>query len=307
MDTFSQFCTPQKQGTRKKSQNASRALHIDVVSKRVCTILRTMIRYAIMLRQMNLINEEYVIFVVSTTGNGEFPTSARPFWRFLLRTSLPDDILSDLTFSVFGLGDSTYTRFCWAARMLCKRLKQLGAKPWFDEGEADDQHYLGYVFLSPSIDGALQPWIDSFKYHLDEDMPMPQTMKPIDDDELLPPRVRTCVTSKAPVPFVDKAETHATLTVNERITAQDHWQDVRLVELELDESTKLPTYEAGDVVCLMPENLPEKVEQLIRRLEWTDLADSQLKLFNNDPGTKKMLTQLGPCPLPSRLKTIAEA
>lgn len=92
---------------------------------------------------MNLIHECFVLFVVSTTGNGEFPSTARPFWRFLLRSSLPDTILSDLTFAVFGLGDSTYSRFCWAARMLQRRLLQLGAEPWLEEGEADDQHYLG--------------------------------------------------------------------------------------------------------------------------------------------------------------------
>ena len=106
-----------------------------------------MTRYVSRPIQTDSINEEFVVFVVSTTGNGEFPVSARPFWRFLLRSSLPDDILSDLTFTVFGLGDSTYARFCWAARMLSKRLKQLGAHLWFEDGEADDQHYLGYVLV----------------------------------------------------------------------------------------------------------------------------------------------------------------
>ena len=90
-----------------------------------------------------MINETLVIFVVSTTGNGEFPAPSRPFWQFLLRSNLPSDILSDLEFAVFGLGDSNYTRFCWAARMLQKRLQQLGGKKWLEEGEADDQHYLG--------------------------------------------------------------------------------------------------------------------------------------------------------------------
>lgn len=95
--------------------------------------------------QTDLINESYIIFVVSTTGNGELPVSARPLWRFLLRKGLPGDILSDLTFTTFGLGDSTYTRFCWASRMLHRRLQDLGAKEWLPSGEADEQHELGYV------------------------------------------------------------------------------------------------------------------------------------------------------------------
>lgn len=98
--------------------------------------------------QLALVDESHVVFVVSTTGNGEFPTSAREFWRFLLRKGLPNDILSDLTFATFGLGDSVYTRFCWASRMLYRRLRDLGAMEWFDGGEADEQHELGYVRLA---------------------------------------------------------------------------------------------------------------------------------------------------------------
>lgn len=227
---------------------------------------------------MELINETHVIFVVSTTGNGEFPVSARPFWRFLLRSTLPGDILSDLTFATFGLGDSTYARFCWTARMLHARLKQLGARPWMDEGEGDDQHYLGF-------DTILLPWLDELKTRLDEDMPMPEGSQPIPDTELLPPRVRSRVEKETPGPFHDHATLHATLVTNERMTAAEHWQDVRLLELDLDESASLPAYRAGDVVALMPENDPEEVEKLLERLGWTDVADQRLLLTNTDPRT----------------------
>lgn len=95
--------------------------------------------------QLALVDETHVVFVVSTTGHGEFPSPARAFWQFLLRKGLPDDILSDVTFTTFGLGDSVYTRFCWASRMLNRRLRDLGAVEWFERGEADEQHELGYV------------------------------------------------------------------------------------------------------------------------------------------------------------------
>lgn len=78
---------------------------------------------------------------------------------------------------------------------------------------------------------------------------------------------------------------HATLTTNKRMTAADHFQDVRLIELDLDENVDLPAYKAGDVVCLMPENAPEKVEQLIQRLEWSKEADKRLSLTDTDPCT----------------------
>ena len=116
-----------------------------------------------------------MIFVVATTGNGEFPVSARAFWRFILRKGLPEDTLSDLRFATFGLGDSSYARYCWAARMLNRRLCGLGAEEVFAAGEADDQHEFG-------VDGALDPWLKSLTNWFDEAMPLPEGMSPIPDD-----------------------------------------------------------------------------------------------------------------------------
>ena len=51
-------------------------------------------------------NEAAVVWVASTTGQGEHPSNMRHLWRFLLRKSLPPDSLSSLSAAVFGLGDS---------------------------------------------------------------------------------------------------------------------------------------------------------------------------------------------------------
>ncbi|WFD42022.1 NAPDH-dependent diflavin reductase [Malassezia psittaci] len=223
----------------------------------------------------DLVNESLVIFVISTTGNGEFPSPSRPFWQFLLRSNLPNDILSELNFAVFGLGDSNYARFCWAARMLQKRLQQLGGNKWLEEGEADDQHYLG-------IEGALDPWLDNLKEKLDKVMPVPSEMEKIDDEALLPPRVYTRTTGAMPKDFSDPTKIHAKIIRNSRITSEDHWQDVRLLEMELDESIANPAYRAGDIACLMPTNSEESVEALMDRLGWSELSDSQIQLENTD-------------------------
>lgn len=54
------------------------------------------------------LDKDLVVFVVSTTGDGEMPDSAKPFWQGLLRRDLPASWLSSLKFTVFGLGDSRY-------------------------------------------------------------------------------------------------------------------------------------------------------------------------------------------------------
>lgn len=85
------------------------------------------------------------IFLISTTGVGDFPTSSIPFWNSLLRSDLPNDTFDHLQFLTFALGDSSYERFCWPARKLNRRFKALGASQFagIDEVEADERHYLG--------------------------------------------------------------------------------------------------------------------------------------------------------------------
>ena len=43
-----------------------------------------------------LIYEVTVIFVCSTTGQGEEPDNMKQFWRFLLRKNLPPDSLQGM-------------------------------------------------------------------------------------------------------------------------------------------------------------------------------------------------------------------
>ena len=96
-----------------------------------------------MLQQAELINEHLVLFVVSTTGSGSEPRAMTPLWQMLLRADLPEDLFEDLAYAVFGLGDSSYAKFCWPGKLLSRRLVQLGASELCLRGEGDEQHHLG--------------------------------------------------------------------------------------------------------------------------------------------------------------------
>lgn len=76
----------------------------------------------------DLIQESLVVFVCSTTGQGDEPDNMKSFWKFLLRKSLPSDSLRGMKFAVLGLGDSSYAKFNFVAKRLNKRLQQLGAE-----------------------------------------------------------------------------------------------------------------------------------------------------------------------------------
>lgn len=69
-------------------------------------------------------------------------------WNLLLRSDLPPDLLEGMDYAVFGLGDTAYEKFCWAAKKLARRLENLGGRELCPRGEGDEQHPLGYVCSS---------------------------------------------------------------------------------------------------------------------------------------------------------------
>lgn len=100
---------------------------------------------------MNLPDENFIIFVVATTGYGEAPSNMKTFWKFLLRKDLPEDSLENLNYTIFGLGDSSYEKYNYTAKILNNRLKQLSANLIYPVGLGDDQHDFGY-------EGEFDPW-----------------------------------------------------------------------------------------------------------------------------------------------------
>jgi sulfite reductase (NADPH) flavoprotein alpha-component len=66
------------------------------------------------------------IFVVSTFGNGQFPTNANSFSQDLLGNCYD---LTGLNFAVLGLGSTYYPHFCQAGATVFGELARAGAKP----------------------------------------------------------------------------------------------------------------------------------------------------------------------------------
>lgn len=70
-----------------------------------------------------------------------------PLWKLLLRSDLPKDLFEDMLFTVFGLGDTSYEKFCWPAKKLCRRMQSLGATEILPRGEGDEQQPHGCVIV----------------------------------------------------------------------------------------------------------------------------------------------------------------
>eukprot|EP00038_Savillea_parva_P027602 m.60508 g.60508 ORF g.60508 m.60508 type:complete len:636 (+) comp7959_c0_seq1:250-2157(+) len=213
-----------------------------------------------------LISERYIVLVAATTGQGDEPDNMVKFWRFLLRKNLPATSLTGLGgVAVFGLGDSSYPKFNYSAIKLHKRLGQLGAPFLTGLGLADDQHPLG-------VDGALEPWLETLWTNLLARIPLPPGESIIPSTVRSAPRFLVSV-SRAEQRAAALQHTHddrpnvpphavgMVLVRNQRITAPDHFQDVRHVTLATRDGSAV-AHEPGDVLNLMPHNPPHLVAEM---------------------------------------------
>jgi len=82
-----------------------------------------------------LTETERALFVVSTTGEGDAPDTAR---RFIRDVMSGEPALQGLSYGVLALGDSSYARFCAFGRTLDAWLARHGAASLFDRVEVDD-------------------------------------------------------------------------------------------------------------------------------------------------------------------------
>jgi sulfite reductase alpha subunit-like flavoprotein len=248
----------------------------------------------------DLVKYTVVIFAISTTGQGDFPQNARRFWKTLLSSALKPGLLKKLRFATFGLGDSSYARFNTAHRMLHGRLLQLGARSFCERGEGNEQHPEGHS-------AGFREWIVLLKAKLLESFPLPAELPPIADDVFLEPKWK--LEAHAPLQGVAQSNSDghadgrfsngesndgsekipastllpvkgayiAQLVQNARITASDHFQDVRHMDLRIDQAYD---YGPGAVAVIYPKNFPDDVNTFVELMGWHDIVDSPMRLVD---------------------------
>lgn len=113
---------------------------------------------------------ERVLFVVSTTGEGDAPDPAAKFVRDVSRAT--PGAFQSLSYAVLALGDREYTNFCAFGHRLDGWLRQLGAQPLFDVVEVDNgdegalrhwQHFLSLLCGSPDLPDWEKPQYEAWE------------------------------------------------------------------------------------------------------------------------------------------------
>lgn len=71
----------------------------------------------------------------------------------------------------------------------------------------------------------------------------------------------------------------ATIHQIERVTPEDHWQDVRRLEINVydsDWNEGVPLLRPGDTLTIFPKNFPAEVDKLIKMMDWTEDANKRI-------------------------------
>eukprot|EP00930_Biecheleria_cincta_P027746 TRINITY_DN19429_c0_g2_i1.p1 TRINITY_DN19429_c0_g2~~TRINITY_DN19429_c0_g2_i1.p1 ORF type:complete len:1904 (+),score=358.79 TRINITY_DN19429_c0_g2_i1:352-5712(+) len=202
----------------------------------------------------DLPNQKVLILVVSTCGLGEFPQNCKQTWLKLNSAELPMTWLGGTKFCTFGLGDSTYSQFCYAAAGFDTRLAELGGRRMLQRGVGDDRdedrYYTGWDAWLPELWKVLGApplpltrevpppayRVDSSPGHVDS--------PPVNDDDIVPP-----------------AATRLTLLTNRLLVPCDtgYDRDIRHYEFSLQGAPL--SYRTGESLAIWPRNPVEKVEE----------------------------------------------
>ena len=193
-------------------------------------------------KSKTLPDEDIVLLVTSTQGEGEPPEEALPLYKFLSGKKAPD--LGKLTFAVLGLGDSSYPKFCQAGKDFDAKLSGLGAGRLADLALCD----LEFQAAADAWVAAVVPKVAELCAQSAAPALTAQTAAASDGGE--------------PVQSYTKERPYtASLSVRQKITSRTAEKDVEHIEIDLSGSGI--RYKAGDALGIWPVNAPELVKEIL--------------------------------------------
>ena len=198
-------------------------------------------------------DEQRLIIVISTQGEGDPPEDSLGFCEFILGKRAPQ--LPNLSYSVLSLGDSSYAKFCHVGRVLDERLASLGAARIVDRVDCDVE----FAAIANEWSGAVVAKLRS------GGTPTSIVAATVSDTR----------SQRKEHPAL------ATVLLNQRLTGRNALKDVRHFELAFDGH-----YQPGDALGVWPENSKALVDELLAATGLANHADEEI---NRDGKTASLV------------------
>ncbi|GAA4507551.1 assimilatory sulfite reductase (NADPH) flavoprotein subunit [Hymenobacter ginsengisoli] len=192
-----------------------------------------------------LAQEQNLLVVVSTHGEGDPPVSAEELHQFLGGPRAPK--LPNLKFSVLALGDKSYLHFCQTGKDFDERLAKLGGTRLLDRIDTD-------VAYKP----AAAHWIEASLNKLAASPAAPATAS------------SAAVVTEPATQF--SAENPWPAKILETIQLNGRGSDKETHHIELDLAGSGLTYAPGDALAVRPLNHDPLVEEVLRAARLSDSA-----------------------------------
>ena len=193
-----------------------------------------------------LSQEEILILITSTQGEGEPPEEALPLYKYLFAAKAPK--LANLQFAVMGLGDSSYPKFCQAAKDFDQRLAELDAQRMLLRVDADTD----FQTVSTNWRQAVIDKLSSLQQSASISSTENNTSSSVVVNSSLYHRNN---------PFI------APVNVNQKITSRDSDRDIRHIEFDLTGSDI--NYQPGDALGVWYQNSDELVDEILNITQFT--------------------------------------
>ncbi|TPG67137.1 assimilatory sulfite reductase (NADPH) flavoprotein subunit [Hymenobacter nivis] len=206
-----------------------------------------------------LAQEQNLLVVVSTHGEGEPPISAEELHQFIGGARAPK--LPKLKYSVFALGDTSYLHFCQTGKDFDERLAALGATRLLARADADVDYH-----------AAADQWVEAV---LDLIAGAPAAAAPA-AAEVAPaaavgaPREAAVVAEIAPAHYTNANPWPA--KVLESIQLNGRGSDKETYHIELDLAGANLAYAPGDALAVRPLNHHPLVEEVLQAARLSDSA-----------------------------------
>jgi sulfite reductase (NADPH) flavoprotein alpha-component len=188
-------------------------------------------------------DEQDLLVITSTHGEGDPPQTAMDFFEFLASRKAPK--LPDVRFAVLALGDSTYEHYCRAGQRVDELLAALGAQRLADRVDCDVDYEDAAAAWIAEIVGELAP---------SKQAPRAAPLSAAPAHNGAAPRAA----------FGRKHPFEATVVENIVLTGRGSTKQTRHIELSLEDSGL--AYQPGDALGVVPRNDQALVAALLERL-----------------------------------------